>query len=317
MSTKICKKCRIEKSLEDFPVRKRSNGGVSARCRECHKKKKRIKPIIEKKNYTCHICNLSTKMNIMISSHYPHAHKDISIDKYKEDLLANNGRPPKYCKLCGKKTFIPKGEWEYMDFCNHTCYTDYNKGSKNGNWIGGKVPMACTECNKITDRYESMAIGDNQFCSISCSSKYYYREENRSDLKTKAIEKSKKAFKDLHTDPIKRQKMAKIRLKQNRKSKAEEGCYKEILKIFPDAISSFLVKYYTFDIFIPSLNLLIEFDGYYWHSLPKAISLDKRKSLYVSKYTNYKLIRIKELEWNRSIDKYGFILNLLCNYSNG
>ena len=50
------------------------------------------------------------------------------------------------------------------------------------------------------------------------------------------------------------------------------------------------------DIFIPSLNLGIEYDGDYWHSLPDMIERDKKKDL-ACKEKGIKLIRIKEYNW--------------------
>lgn len=51
------------------------------------------------------------------------------------------------------------------------------------------------------------------------------------------------------------------------------------------------------DAYIPSLNLIIEADGDYWHSLPKIISRDKSKNAYLKK-CGYKLLRLSETEIN-------------------
>ncbi|MEK6878882.1 MAG: DUF559 domain-containing protein [Nanoarchaeota archaeon] len=50
---------------------------------------------------------------------------------------------------------------------------------------------------------------------------------------------------------------------------------------------------FLIDIFMPSLNLIIECDGDYWHSLPKTIEKDNRRDLILSK-NNYNLLRLKE-----------------------
>ena len=56
---------------------------------------------------------------------------------------------------------------------------------------------------------------------------------------------------------------------------------------------------YNFDIFIPSHNLLIECNGEYWHSLPKAIRTDRGKATYIERYfPELRLITIWELEFH-------------------
>lgn len=60
-------------------------------------------------------------------------------------------------------------------------------------------------------------------------------------------------------------------------------------------------KIFELDIFIPDLNLAIEYDGDYWHSLPDMIARDEEKSaLCVEK--NIDLIRVKEGLWKSQSD---------------
>ena len=51
------------------------------------------------------------------------------------------------------------------------------------------------------------------------------------------------------------------------------------------------------DAYIPSLNLVIEADGDYWHSLEKNKIRDKRKNAYL-KACGYNLLRLTETEIN-------------------
>ena len=51
------------------------------------------------------------------------------------------------------------------------------------------------------------------------------------------------------------------------------------------------------DIFLPSLNLAIEFDGEYWHSLENIKEKDERKNQ-LCEEKGIKLLRIKEEDWN-------------------
>lgn len=51
------------------------------------------------------------------------------------------------------------------------------------------------------------------------------------------------------------------------------------------------------DAYIPSLNLVVEVDGGYWHSLPKIIKKDKAENAYLTK-CGYNLIRLTEEDIN-------------------
>lgn len=50
---------------------------------------------------------------------------------------------------------------------------------------------------------------------------------------------------------------------------------------------------FVVDAYIPSLNLIIEADGTYWHSRPEVIKRDKRKNKYL-KEQGFDLIRLSE-----------------------
>lgn len=54
---------------------------------------------------------------------------------------------------------------------------------------------------------------------------------------------------------------------------------------------------FVVDAYIPSLNLVIEADGNYWHSLPKNITRDKVKNAYLNA-CGFNLLRLTETEIN-------------------
>jgi very-short-patch-repair endonuclease len=60
---------------------------------------------------------------------------------------------------------------------------------------------------------------------------------------------------------------------------------------------------FVVDAYIPSLNLIIEADGDYWHSLPKNMARDKSKNSYL-KAVGFNLIRLSETEINNGKFKY-------------
>ena len=71
----------------------------------------------------------------------------------------------------------------------------------------------------------------------------------------------------------------------------EQAIYFYIKKFFSDAISSYKVKGYELDIFIPSRNVAIEYDGYLWHKAK--IKLDNEKDNKCKK-DGLTLIRVRE-----------------------
>jgi very-short-patch-repair endonuclease len=52
------------------------------------------------------------------------------------------------------------------------------------------------------------------------------------------------------------------------------------------------------DVYIPSLNLIIECDGDYWHSLDRVIKRDKTKNAYLTK-CGYNILHLTETEINK------------------
>lgn len=74
---------------------------------------------------------------------------------------------------------------------------------------------------------------------------------------------------------------------------------KEIMKVLKksklDYIFQFRPKDFSmiYDFYIPKMNLLIEFDGVYWHSLPEVKERDMKKTGYADK-NNYILLRFNE-----------------------
>ena len=53
------------------------------------------------------------------------------------------------------------------------------------------------------------------------------------------------------------------------------------------------------DVYIPSLNLIIEADGDYWHSLDRVIKKDKAENAYLKK-CGYNFLRLSEMEINNT-----------------
>lgn len=266
--------------------------------------------------YKCHLCELETKqLNGLMSRHWlKHCPGALSKEQYKRDLLIFNDRSPNNCKVCNKETTIPKGESKYPKYCR-LCFIEELKNSSgklNINWKGGKIIVNCAFCNSKIERHSSHLKRLNKFCSTSCAQRWYGVIENRTELQRANDVVQANRLRRFTKDPYHRAKLAIARsnLATTRRSKKEDACIAIIKGMHPNTAQSYLVKYYTFDAFIPELNLLIEFDGTYWHSLPKCISLDKRKNLYIARWRpDLSILRIKERDWDSALNKEIFINN--------
>jgi very-short-patch-repair endonuclease len=80
-------------------------------------------------------------------------------------------------------------------------------------------------------------------------------------------------------------------------SKIEQGLYEALKKHYPDATNSARVssswtkaRYSSVDIMIPSLNLIVEYDGSYWHKNKFKLDTQKTTALIAA---GYKVIRVR------------------------
>jgi G:T-mismatch repair DNA endonuclease (very short patch repair protein) len=126
-----------------------------------------------------------------------------------------------------------------------TCMGKNNIGE--GNPFFGKKHSNKSK-KKISESRRGKAIGDKNGM---------FKKENRDKIGNKLIERIK-------INPIKYSKVSKLEL----------SLLKMVSKQYPDAIGSYNVDRYICDIFIPSLNLIIEFNGDYWHCNPNKYDKD-------------------------------------------
>lgn len=249
--------------------------------------------------YTCHICHLKSKLNILMSSHYKKAHHNIDKHIYKKDLLIANGRYPKTCPICNKETTIPKGEHEYPKY-HKKCYITNIYGKNNPNYKDGKAIFTCEYCKKQFKKYKSMVVVEYPFCSTSCSMNFYASLENRTDNqlindkiqgeRLKEITKTDK-FKKAHVKAL-------VKMQKDKKSKIEERFFNELKKIYPSAIEQYVYKYYIFDAYIPEINTIFEVNGNYWHNIKEHRVRDIKKSNFIKNNTTISIRNIWENDIN-------------------
>lgn len=90
-------------------------------------------------------------------------------------------------------------------------------------------------------------------------------------------------------------------------SKGEENLYKWLKYEYTGKIISRtrdIIKPYELDIFLPELNLGIEFNGIYWHKIrEKEDPGHHKRKAKLCKESDIKLINISDLEWAKKQDK--------------
>lgn len=123
-------------------------------------------------------------------------------------------------------------------------------------------------------------------------------------LKTiEKIRKNKKQWADIHKEHYKKFSIAGIVKQQTMKepTSIEKKLYNELKRkglLFET--QKLINGKFLVDAYIPSLNLIIEADGDYWHSLERVIKKDKAENAYLTK-CGYKLVRWREADINSNI----------------
>lgn len=179
------------------------------------------------------------------------------------------------CPKCGIKI---KTTSIYKDICCRNHFNAINMGSSckpcsleqqkgEGNPFYGKKHSKET-LEKISKNRKNKAVGENNGMS---------KKENRDKIKVKLLERIKK-------NPT----------KYFSRSKTEKKIFVDIKKHFKDAKHSFVVNRYICDIFVPEINLIIEYNGDYWHCNP-----EKYESDYYHKYKKKTAKQIWEYDKNK------------------
>lgn len=120
-------------------------------------------------------------------------------------------------------------------------------------------------------------------------------------------------------DPAFRAKMATLRqtFKQPVVSSLTSSCCQVLDSLGVKYETEYPVGFWNFDIFIPDHKILIECNGEYWHSLPKAVRNDKAKATYVERYfPGFRLLQIWEVEFFK-VGRVEFILRKALELLNG
>ena len=207
------------------------------------------------------------------------------------------------CFKCGKTfhTFPSRLKKGLGKYCSKKCFylerkgiSPWNKGLKgfsgenNNAWKGGRVNRTCIKCKtKFLSYPRVIQKGWGNFCSKKCSrgnmSSEYFRKIGLKGL-------------------IKQQTMKEP-------TSIETKVYAELKNRGLLFERQYLVNgKFLVDAYIPSLNLIIEADGRYWHSLERVIKKDKAENAYLTK-CGFDLVRLSEEEINNGSFKERILVN--------
>lgn len=171
------------------------------------------------------------------------------------------------------------------------------------------------DCKQCEINYMCLPNSKQKFCSLIC----YHKSLERMPLSKKCYQKTK-GFKGPHTEETKKQIRNKLiqyvftpihleNLKKSRRYQIRPVKDTTIEIIIQDFIKELKIEFlthqymkiehgYQCDIFIPSMNLIIECDGDYWHNYPEGREIDhiRTKELLSN---GLKVLRL----WERDIRK--------------
>ncbi len=244
------------------------------------------------------------------------------------------------CLTCKKEFKSKDYKVKYKrKFCSHKCYGESLKG-RDMSWCKTGKNVNCIVCGKSVYRCNAhLQKQPKIYCSKECSPLTRRTCSDETILKAFTKEKLtlKEIYKKYHGHQIPVNKILKengitkedIRCRANKRIGANTKKHRKYQK-FPSKdtsielkIQNFLKKLrieffthqhmnikhsYQCDIFIPSINLVIECDGDYWHKYPTGRDIDHIRTSELLK-KGFKVLRLWEFEI-REMGLYDFELRL-------
>lgn len=223
------------------------------------------------------------------------------------------------CIGCGKKVRVrrPKNK---LNYCSLECY----RKSKRPQRKTGKI-IKCNYCNKeIYKQRVFLNKNKNSFCSVKCANLYQGRNKLKFICKIcgKEFKWSKSriinnnptycSLKCRDKDPKRKEMLKNLNILQQNMTpnNLEKKGYEILDSLNLEYKKQVLIgNKFLVDTFIPKYNMVIQFDGDYWHGNPKKYKelskrqkrrkiIDKSQNAYFKK-CGFNLLRIWESEINQ------------------
>ena len=244
----------------------------------------------------CYLCDMECRASAMFASHYKKHQNVVSKDLFIRNTYINSGILPKQCLGCGLDIGFEDTNY------HRECYikSSPGSGSLNGNFSNATIYTDCVNCGTNVKRFKSTSENFiNTFCSCKCSKEFYAK--NPTNKIKASIEKWKQAGHDLHKTQEGREKWGNgyAFFTAKKRSKFETEVFQVLLSIYPDAIQDHRVEQYVLDSYIPSINVVLEAQGSYWHSVNNVEKLDIKKNKKLIE-KGYNVRYLHEDEWNNN-----------------
>lgn len=166
------------------------------------------------------------------------------------------------CETCKREFDIPPARKQKARFCSRECKSAWQKTI-----IGRNHPLykqeerICLCCGKtFLVKPAKIKYGEGKFCSRNCLGAYTIKSRDKEET---AIEKIVAGILEEFGLTFERQKV---------------------------------IGHYVVDFFIPTLNLIVEADGDYWHNIPKVKEKDELRNELLTGKMGFRLLRLWESE---------------------
>lgn len=173
------------------------------------------------------------------------------------------------CKWCNQDFEVVHARRNRAVFCKRACMTEWRKTITGAaHWLDTKVERACKWCNStFRTKKAKVGYGEGHYCSLSCKGSAVSYQLGQQKGPT-SIERKMQAA---------------------------------LIENNIDFIAQHPIGPWCVDFYLPTLNLVIECDGDYWHSLDEVKIRDKRKNGYLKK-AGFKVARITESTINANVN---------------
>lgn len=173
----------------------------------------------------------------------------------------SGGKVKNICEKCGKEYDM----WPHLvgisRFCSHSCQTSFiNAGERSHLWKGGKKAVTnCPQCGKEIV-FCAGQTRRRKYCSTAC------HDAARMKRTTFVCEECGKSFQRKHSHIRNEfQFCSQECYRKHRPTFIEAAIHKGLREQGVEFIPEHPVGRFFIDVFIPSANLAVECDGFYWH----------------------------------------------------
>lgn len=239
---------------------------------------------IDFNNIKCKLCNRELKNRRALGNHLVRSHKPYNVQQYVLEFFYDN-KVPKCACGCGNEVKWHKNLYKYNDYLtghNESIFGtgEYKETKETKEKRIKNIRKAYEEKGKVISEKISSSVkeafnNEEKKKVFSELSKDRWKDKDYKERLSKSHKDSwQKNYEERYNKVFTEEFRKKIsNANKNRENKAksdlEVKAFNEIKKSFPDAICDYWIeleeKNKCFDVFIPSLNLLVELDGKYWH----------------------------------------------------